>query len=205
MPSFRGQSNCSIYYVTDSKPVEDFRRAVRRTYAPTWYPGVARASEGLPVRLFDGMVADSIEIQVAKRKTAAVRGRVFSDVEGEANLSLVQVHRGVDSRGFQVIARGTAQTGAEFEIDQLSAGSYYLQAEMKGQTAADRRWAVLPLEIGEENQDGLGLHLRRPVPVSGQVRVEGREDRPGEPVLPADGVRIGLWRGKFGWPHIRLR
>jgi hypothetical protein len=176
------------------KPGEDFRHAVQKTYAPTWYPGVDRVEDALPVRLAGGAPVEGVDIKIAKRRTAAIRGHVFSETEGQVDLSLTHVKRGFDSAEFQVIAEGPVETGSAFEIDGVSPGSYYLLGEMKGRNGADRRWAVMPLEIGEDNQDNLDLNLREAVSISGQIRIKGRETRPDEPVLPADGVLVELSR-----------
>jgi protocatechuate 3,4-dioxygenase beta subunit len=176
--------------IGEPKPVEDFRHAVQKTHASTWYPGVERFEEAAPVRVVEGVVVEGLEIKTSKRRTAAIRGRVLGDPPGEVSLGLTRIHKGVDSRGFEIIAKGKLQTGAAFEIDRLAPGSYYLIAD----AVEDRRFALMPLEIGEENQDGLDLHLRKPLTLTGTVRVEGRERKPEDPALPSEGMRVGVWR-----------
>jgi hypothetical protein len=137
--------------IGEPKPVEDFRNAVQKTYASTWHPGVARVEEALPIKLVEGAVVEGVEIKVTKRRTASIRGRVLGDAEGEVRLMLTAIEKGIDSQGFKVVARGTLRMGSGFQIDQLSPGAYSLLAEMPQLKGADRRWAVLPLQVGEMN------------------------------------------------------
>jgi hypothetical protein len=178
------------------KPVEDFRHAVERNYARSWYPGIERVEEALPVKVVQGVDLEGVEIKIEKRRTAAIRGRILSEegetAKGDVHLSLTRVTKQIAARSFEGIVRGDLKIGSEFEIDRLSPGTYHLEA-----TAEDRSAAVM-LQVGEENQDGLDLYLSKGVAVTGRVRIEGREDNPDEPALPSDEVRVELER-LVGW------
>ncbi len=175
-------------------PEEDFRHAVRKTYASVWYPGVERIEEAMPVRVAEGIVVQDLELKASKRRTAAIRGRVLGDATGEAHLMLTKVNKQINSVGYEGIAQGTVNIGSEFEIDRLAPGVYYLLADLPDRTGSERRWAILPLEIGEENKEGLDPYLRPAIPIRGRVRIADREVRPDEPALEVDNLRIGLWR-----------
>ncbi|HWQ53965.1 MAG TPA: carboxypeptidase-like regulatory domain-containing protein [Bryobacteraceae bacterium] len=176
------------------EPIEDFRGAVRQSYVSTWYPGVERFAEASSVTLVDGATIEGIEIQTKKRRTAAIRGRVFGGRQGEVSVSLTRVRSTVGSKGFEMVAIGQIPGDAEYEVDHLTPGRYYILAEMKGATPGERRVAVLPLKITGENQDGMDLHLMPCVNLTGSVRIAGRGNRPDEPALPDENVRIGLYR-----------
>jgi len=153
--------------IGEPKPVEDFRNAVQKTYTSTWHPGMERLELALPVKLVEGAAVEGVQVEVTKKRTASVRGRLLSDLTGEVRLSLTAVQNRVGSRGYMVIARGTRNAGAEFEIDDLSPGAYHLFAEMPGLTGSERRWASMTLEVGEQNQDGVDLQLREGVAITG--------------------------------------
>jgi hypothetical protein len=174
--------------------VEDFRHAVRKDYASSWYPGVERFEDAVPVKVLPGTGIEGLEIKIEKRILTALRGRVAADdsTEGEVQVSLVRVATQVHAIQIAVTAQGTVKIGAEFEIDNVPPGTYSLRAEALGREKADGRWASMPLQVGEENQDGLDLVLRKAVRVTGRVRIEGREDNSGEPALSTDDVRVSL-------------
>ncbi len=180
------------------KPVEDFRHAGQKTYASTWYPGVARAEESAPVRVVEGVVIEGLELKVARRRTAAIRGRVLGDISGEASLMLTSIGRRANARAFMVAATGKVGVGDEFEIEHLAPGLYSLMADLPGRTPAQRRWATMTFDVDEENQDGLDLHLRPAIPIRGHVRIRDREVRPDNPVLPFEDMRVGL-QHLTGW------
>jgi hypothetical protein len=159
-------------------------------YAPTWYPGVAREQEAVPVQVAEGIDTDIGDVKIAKRRTASIRGHVFADIDGEVTLCLTEVRHWIESRSYRMVAGGRLQAGGEFQIDGVSPGRYTLVGVMKSDSG--RRAASMPLEIGEYNQDGVDLHLSRGVSISGRVRIRGREDE--EPALPEEGVLVRLSR-----------
>ncbi len=177
------------------KPVEDFRHAVQKGYAAAWYPGVDSIEQAVPLHLAPGAHIEGVEIGISKKRVASIRGRVLGDPEAakaEAHLSLTRVTRGVDGASFSSVAAGDLQLGSEFEIANLSPpGTYYLSAQ-SGFEKASAKYAVMTIEVGEENQDGLDLYLTRGVAVAGRVRIEGREDDPDKPALPTDDVQVRL-------------
>ncbi len=183
--------------IGEPTPVKDFRDAVQITYARSWYPGVPRREEAAPMTVFAGSSAEGIDIRIAKRPTASVRGRVLL-AEGVLKqdeivlLSLMSIERMFAARMFATAAQGKIKPGAGFQIDRLSPGTYWLQAHTQGRSRAERLWAGMTLQVGEENLDGLDLYMRRGITVTGRIRMDGREGKPGEPVLPKEGVQASL-------------
>ena len=176
------------------KPVEDFRHAVQKGYAAAWYPGVDSVEQAVPLHVAPGAHIEGVEIGISKKRVASIRGRVLGDpsaAKTEALLSLTRVTRAVDGSEFSSVAQGNPQLGAEFEIANLSPGTYYLSAQ-SGFEKESAKYAVMTIEVGEENQDGLDLYLTRGVAVAGRVRIEGREDDPDKPALPKDDVQVRL-------------
>jgi hypothetical protein len=176
------------------QPVEDFRHAVQKGYVPSWYPGVDRVEEALPVHVAPGAGIDAGEIRLSKKRIASIRGRVLGDeaAKADAFLSLTAVTKPIHGGGeFRGVAQGNLQIGSEFEFANLSPGAYYLSAQ-SGFEKTEAKYAVMTLEIGEENQDGLDLYLTKGLAVTGRVRIEGREDDPDKPALPKDDVQVRL-------------
>ncbi len=177
-----------------AKPVEDFRHAVQKGYEAAWYPGVDSVEQAVPLHLAAGAHVEGVEIGISKKRVASIRGRVLGDgnaAKAEAHLSLTRVTRAVDSSEFSSVAYGEVHLGSEFEIANLPPGTYHLSAQF-GSDKATAKYAVITIEVGEENQDGLDLYLTRGVVVTGRVRIEGREDNPDKPALPADDVQVRL-------------
>ncbi len=178
-------------------PVEDFRHSVQETYVPTWYPGVERVEEAVPVRVAEGIVVQNLELKAARRRTAAIRGRVLGDTTGEAHMVLMRIRQHLNGFGQEGVAEGTVNIGSGFEIDKLIPGAYLLVADLPGRTGPDGLWALLKFEVGDENQEGLDLNLRPSISISGRVCIQGREEKPEQPALPVDDIHIGL-RPMFG-------
>jgi hypothetical protein len=165
--------------VIDPKPVDDFRQERRMTYAQAWYPGVDQLDQAAAVKLTGGNIED-LDIKLAKRRTASIRGRIVG--EGAIDLTLFAIERRLFSQSFRIVASENLKPGAGYEIDGISPGVYVLSAEADGQRAA------LNVDIAEENQDGMDLYLTRGVTVQGRVRIEGRDD----PALPDETARVEL-------------
>jgi hypothetical protein len=176
--------------IEEPEPVGDFQSVVQKSYASMWYPGVERSEDAALLTLVEGVPIEDVDIKVAKRRTASLRGVILGGEDpvavSEVTLQLVRTRHGIERRRFSVVARGSLKPGAEFEIDRVFPGTYYLFA------SANQLSAVMPLEVGEENQDGLVLYLRNGVTLTGRVRIEDREDRADDPALPSEGVRVGL-------------
>ena len=177
------------------KPVEDFRHAVQKGYAPSWYPGVDSVEEAVPVHLAPGAHIEGVEIGISKKRVASIRGRVLGDeaaAKTGVHLDLSRVTRGVQTAEFSSVAQGNLQLGSEFEIANLPPGAYHLSARTPGLEKANAKYAAMTFQVGEENQDGLDLYLSKGVAVTGRVRIEGREDDPRKPALPTEDMQVSF-------------
>jgi hypothetical protein len=177
------------------KPVENFRRAVQKGYVPSWYPGVDSVGEAVPVHLAPGAHIEGFEIGTSKTRVASIRGRVLADeaaAKTGVHLDLTRVTKGIQTAEFSSVAEGNLQIGSEFEIANLPAGAYYLSAGTPGLEKANAKHAVMSLQVGEENQDGLDLYLTKGVAVTGPVRIDGRDDDPAKPALPTADIEVRL-------------
>lgn len=183
--------------IGEPAPVKDFREAVQITYAPSWYPGVPRREEAAPISVLSGNGAEGIDIRIAKRRTASVRGRVFLaggtlKPDETILLGLTSIERRFGAASFGAVAGGKVKPGAGFQIDRLAPGTYWLAAHTPGRTRAERLWAGITLHVGEENLDGQDLYLRKGFNVTGRVRIEGRDAKPDAAALPAEDIQANL-------------
>jgi hypothetical protein len=172
------------------RPLEAFRNDQEKSCVKSWYPDANSVEQALTVRVAEGAPIDGLTIRAARRKTGSIRGRVLGDVPGEeAHLDLTAVERSLTGQGFSSVRGGKIKVGEEFEMDHLSPCSGYLIAAVIGDHP---KYAKVSVVIGEDNQEGLDLYLRPAMSLSGRVRIEGREERPDQPVLPSDSVRVSL-------------
>lgn len=184
--------------IVEAGPEKEFRQAVRMGYGPTWYPNASRREDSAPVRILSASTTDRIELQVEKRRYAALRGKLTVD-EGaagtdEITVTLMRLRHGWDSRSYAAEAKGQVKIGSGYEIRQLSPGRYYLMASLPGNTPAERQAADLVFEVTDENLDGMDLHLMRGLTVKGRVRVgpmEGPLPEQSQP-MELEKVTVGL-------------
>ncbi len=172
---------------------EDSRNTQRTTYARSWYPGVEQADIAMPVELVEGAPLSDVDIVTRMTKTASIRGRVLapenSNANGEAELTLVNYERPIGGMKFDTIAKGTVKIGASYQIDRLPAASYYLFART---ASPDPHVGVMPLLLGDENQDGVDLYLHAGVTLFGHVSLADRESSSDKPALPSNKMLVSL-------------
>jgi len=207
--------------ISEPTPVDDFVRAEQYAYASYWYPGAETVEQSIPVSLLGGGSIEDIEIPVARRRVASIRGRVLGEEsEGEVRLTLNHMHITATSRGAGPIVSGIWTMNSEFQIDGLLPGTYQLtattntddvsalppqmsqppQPRLSSPSPAETRQGSLRFELGDQNIDGLDFVLLSNVAVKGEVRIQGQETRPGQPVLPSDDMSIYLRSPSGGVP-----
>jgi len=177
-------------------PTEDFLGDVLTGYVTTWYPGVGRVQEAVPVKLWEGAPAQEVEMRVRRTEIARIRGRVLGGSQGAENsevlLALARVEQTLVGRTQEILARGKVHVDSEFEIDGVPPGNYWLTASTYDPAGAERQAALLAIEVSSKNQQGLDLLLKKGIRVTGRVRIEGDEHRRDRPALPVDGARLLL-------------
>lgn len=184
--------------ILEAGPEKEFRQAARMGYGPTWYPNALRREDSAPVRILSASTTDRIELQVEKRRYAALRGKLTvgegAAGKDEITVMLMRLRHGWDSRTYATEAKGQVKIGAGYEIRQLTPGRYHLMAALPGNTPADRQAADLVFEVTDENLDGMDLNLMRGLTVKGRVRVgpmEGPLPEQSQP-MELEKVTVGL-------------
>lgn len=84
-------------------------------------------------------------------------------------------------------------TTGKFDVSRVVPGPYILYVQQRPAAAtspADAWWASLPLEIHEQDVEGLSIVPRPGIPLPGKVIVEGQSDTDGN--SPAAGLFIGM-------------
>jgi protocatechuate 3,4-dioxygenase beta subunit len=177
---------------------EPFQDVEKRGYTRVYYPDVVRIEEATPVTVLPAAKLGSIDIRIAKRRLAAIRGRVLGDADasrdGQVNVTLVELRHGRDSRSFQVIASSKVNVGARFELDNLPPGTYELSAMTPDRTAETRQRAVVYFEAEDRNIDALDLYMQKGFTLTGRVRLgpaEGEVPEEQKPI-PSESMRIAL-------------
>jgi len=180
--------------VEDPTSIEDFRDVEFTSYVPFWYPGMDAVEQAAPLILGSRGKLEGNDVWVSKRRTAGVRGRVVGDeAVGPVAVSLTEIERRTNGESYRGFARGERSVGSAFEIGKIHPGYYWLLAETVDEDAGEKLYASLTFEVGVENLDGMDLHLRPGLTVSGRMKIAGREENPDEPALPGEDTRVGLF------------
>ena len=160
------------------KEVEDFANDARMDYGGLWYPGVARREEAAPVMVLAGGTVNGLDLKVARRRLAVIRGTVSSLGDGgEVTLMLISIRREIHAASFGVAARGAVKAGEGFELERLEPGQYFLAALGPG-SPEERLAAYRHFELDDHNLDLGELLIQRGLDVAGKVTVEGAEEVP---------------------------
>ncbi|MEZ5316906.1 MAG: carboxypeptidase-like regulatory domain-containing protein [Vicinamibacterales bacterium] len=98
-------------------------------FAPTYYPSAIEAADAQPVRLALGQDATGLAFRLQPSTMASIRGRVL-DAAGQpvglATLMLFPADRGTVAS--LMLARGVTQADGSFELRNVPAGAFALQA-----------------------------------------------------------------------------
>ncbi|NWF84137.1 MAG: carboxypeptidase regulatory-like domain-containing protein [Bryobacteraceae bacterium] len=136
--------------------------------ALTFFPRGQRIEDAAVLKLEPGSIREGLEMTAQLEAVRRVGGRVDLD-KGEAEVKLVVGGLG-DAVGLAFSSQGTRK--GEFEFKDLPGGEYLLVAGTE--KAADKRYAVLPVKLIQEDREGLLLRLE-PLPLL-QGRVEGLKE-----------------------------
>jgi len=178
----------------DPTPLEDFREAAYVSYIPSWYPGVDAMEQAVPLMLGSRGRLEGIDFGIAKRRTAAIRGHVFGDEStGDVSISLTEIERTTSLGAHRGVASSERPVGSGFEIRNLYPGYYWLFAETADEEVTEKLYASLTFQVGDDNLDGMDLHLRMGLTVKGRVRIADREEISDQPTLPKEGTRVQLF------------
>jgi hypothetical protein len=155
-------------------------------YVATFFPRTTDPTAATPVEVTPGAQVRNIDLTLRRMHTVSVRGRVLSELDpattgANARCTVVlapasNMATGGASRSTTCSAEGT------FEIKSVLPGAYTLNAFSVG--VQQNLAARVPVQVGSSNVDNLSITIRRGVPLSGKVTVDGD--------VPLDTKRIGI-------------
>lgn len=174
--------------------------AAQKMYAVRFYPDATRISSAEPVHLTAGQDLEGIDFHLAAQEVAVQRGKVVipngvsGDLPANSNVQIRVYSQDGPNNLNQTMGAAAFQPDYEFELDNLIAGPYVIEASL---SAAGRDYrAVERIELSPGGQD-LTLHLDRAIDLGGRVDLEGGGERPAGP------FRVALIPG--GYPPGRNR
>jgi protocatechuate 3,4-dioxygenase beta subunit len=143
---------------------------VDRNYVTVYYPGVFEQSQATPIDLDAGQEARGIDIQVRKATTVHVRGRVLDDagnpVLGTAVTVLSGDNPGAGSAGRNM---GMVRNDGSFDVPGIPPGTHTLMANRMARDRG-RSSAILTVEVGSHDLDGVTLRMSPPAQISGVIK-----------------------------------
>ena len=155
-------------------------------YVTTFFPRTTDPTAATPVEVTPGAQVRNIDLALRRMHTVSVRGRVLSELEAAttgANSRCTVVLAPVSNVATGGASRSNAcSADGTFEIKSVLPGAYTLNAFSVG--AQQNLAARVPVQVGSANVDNLSITIRRGVPISGNVTVDGD--------VPLDTKRIGL-------------
>jgi len=172
-------------------------------YAPTFYPGVTDFAAAVPMDMKPGQQILGINLKLTKIHTVSVKGVVINttsppavaeQLPGRGNVRInvniqLEPRNSLNPPG---MAEGTGvRPDGNFEFPSVAPGSYNLVAMTNNGNV--RHAAMLPIDVGNANVEGLAVTINPGVTVSGHIRVDGDTTDP----IPSFQVRLNPWDQGF--------
>ena len=141
---------------------------------PIYYPGVPDADRAAPISLSGGDEFSGADISLRPVHAVSVSGQVvLAGCSGTASFGVVFLGWQNSNTSFPVqTCVVNAMTQLAFELHNLTPGSYNLYAVL--QRAPNKCVGHQPLEVGDNDIDGVTLTATRGVEIKGRLRVEGQ-------------------------------
>lgn len=146
-------------------------------YATTYYPNAPDAESASRIEVSAGAQIQGLTMTLRRTRVATVRGRVTLPGNSSANgIMLELIQRGNESFLNRRMAR-TQESKGTFTITGVAPGSYYLAGNAND---GDKRYvARMPVEVGDQDVDGLQVNFQPPLELSGHVVAEDNGDLKG--------------------------
>ncbi|MGD0496921.1 MAG: carboxypeptidase regulatory-like domain-containing protein [Bryobacteraceae bacterium] len=132
----------------------------------TYYPGVTDSAAATPVDVTAGVQLRGIDMTLARRRTARIRGRV--NAPAPASMLILAPRSLAGALSMQMVR---VDPKGEFDIHGVAPGSYALSGSV--QQSGKTYLASLPIDVGQSDIEGLTLSIVPGVVVAGRVRVDG--------------------------------
>jgi hypothetical protein len=158
-----------------------------QSYVPTYYPGVADAAGASPIELGPGQQLTGITVPLQKGWVYRISGRLATRPAAGRMTRVMIMPRQRNPTTFSSAASGMVKPDGAFEIHHVQPGSYYVVAMQNDMTGGrPQPLARAPVDLADQDVEGVVLQPATPVEITGTVRVEADQ-----PVSTA-GMRIML-------------
>jgi protocatechuate 3,4-dioxygenase beta subunit/5-hydroxyisourate hydrolase-like protein (transthyretin family) len=181
--------------VSGNQPLPDKPQLV---YTTTYHPGTAVTSEAAPVHVADGAVVGGIDIKLTKTNGFTIRATIVdrgAPANGPMAFPQLRVRDPSAFPGGGFFGPSRQQDGS-FQFTGVPPGSYELFAQRNDTVPGGAgAGAVMPIEVRDQNLDGIVLQVKPYSDLQGAVRFE----QPGQcdvrnmtvSLRPAGGIYYG--------------
>ena len=143
-------------------------------YATTFFPGTARAAEGVPITVGASQDVGGADFSLVRTRTARVSGRAF-DAAGDpitGGIALMPSRRSAGVMPTTIGAR--IERDGRFEFTNVAPGEYVLQAQRHRNAAWNEgeTWTQ-SVTVADADVAGLEIHTSFGSHVTGRIVVEG--------------------------------
>ena len=161
------------YYLSVSpRPLIGDPRRERRSFAPTYYPGVLKVEEAASIEVKAGREVGGFDITVIEAFGYSVSGRVLTPEGKPAHSAWIVPSNESTKDVFSTMARETyASLQGEFKVSGLLPGRYRLYARAGG--GDQERMASAVVDVVDQDLGGLTLVLRKGAQITGRIVVDG--------------------------------
>jgi hypothetical protein len=153
-------------------------------YPRTYYPGSTDINGAVQIDIPAGGELTGIDLRLAPQTTYRVRGRVIDSTTGQfpPNATIMLVPRDQFVGGISGIGNQYNRTNGTFELRDVLAGSYWIQAQLPlngpVQASAGGRISLPPsglaaVEVSNSDVEGISVVVQPPFSISGRVRIDG--------------------------------
>jgi Carboxypeptidase regulatory-like domain len=144
-------------------------KAADETYPMTYYPNVLDVAQASSVEVTAGAQLSNIDFRLRKIRSYHVRGKLLEatgQVAQRTSVQLLPAGSGSFSRLFAAV-----QQDGSFDIGGVASGPYIIWSQRSegGTNVSARR----PINVGDQDVDGVLLTLAPGFDVSGSIQVEG--------------------------------
>jgi protocatechuate 3,4-dioxygenase beta subunit len=141
-------------------------------YAPTFYPGVASASDAGKVTVGPGQEIGSIDFQIQLVAFAMVSG-VVAGADNDGGITVTLAPQDSNARGplGGAVMNGRTTSNGSFSIPNVPPG-HYLAIARSGGRQGDSRIGVQQVAVNGQNVGGVAIPLQAEITMTGNITVE---------------------------------
>jgi protocatechuate 3,4-dioxygenase beta subunit len=153
-----------------SQPEVRSDKGEQLSYAPTYYPNAASASEGALLDIVAGADLAGIDFRLVKSRSYKIAGKVTGGVSRNMGIQLIPKNTSGGSQWDRMMFSQTDDKGG-FVFRGLRPGSYSLSASAWSEDGG--KTAHLQVDVADSDVEGLQLAFGSNPDVAGLVRVDG--------------------------------